>query len=158
MNEILKLIGITIVPFLELRASIPYGLFRTSLSPLAVFFVTVISNILFGVVLYWMINNALHLLLRFRKLYALYQKTIAHAQKKVQPYIHKYGILGLAAFIAVPLPGSGVYSAALGASVLGFSSKDFFIATVIGVIIAGIIVMLISTAGNEALAFLIKTI
>lgn len=79
-------------------------------------------------------------------------------QQAIQVYIQKYGIMGLALFIGIPLPGSGVYSAALGAYVLGFKFKDYLVATILGVLIAGIIVMLVSTAGNEAWMFLIKRV
>ena len=83
---------------------------------------------------------------------------IIRNQKKVHKYVEKYGVLGLGLFIGVPLPGSGVYSGALAAYLLGFKFKEFFKAAIIGVLIAGVIITLISTAGNTALYFLIKRI
>ena len=64
----------------------------------------------------------------------------------------KYGIIGLALFIGVPLPGSGVYSGALGAYLLGFNFKDYFKAAVLGVLIAATIVTIVSIFGNGLIA------
>ena len=66
-------------------------------------------------------------------------------QKNIQKSVDKYGELGVALFIGVPLPGSGVYSGALGAYVIGLNFKKFIIADIIGVLIAGTIVTIIST-------------
>jgi len=158
MNEILILIGLTLLPFLELRASIPYGVFNTELSFTAIFIICVLTNILLAPILYLFLNKFIHIFLRFKLIDKIYQKIVTKTQKKVHKYVEKYGVLGLSLFIGIPLPGSGVYSGALGAYLLGFKFRDFFRAAVIGVLIAGVIVFLISTAGNGALEFLIKKI
>jgi uncharacterized membrane protein len=156
MSEILALIALTLLPFLELRASIPYGIFQTDLSLLLIFLICTITNILLAPVIYLFLDKVIHIFLRIKIIDRCYQKTVEKAQKKVHPYVEKYGILGLAIFIGIPLPGSGVYSGALGAYLLGFKFKDFFKAAVIGVIIAAVLVTLISTAGNTIFSFLIK--
>ena len=131
MNDILTIIGITFIPFLELRASIPYGLFQTDLSALSVFSIAVISNILLGVILYWFLNNLVHIFLRNEFINKIYQRKVIKLQQHIQKYVTRYGLLGLAIFIGVPLPGSGVYSAALGAYVLGFKFKDYLLESLI---------------------------
>jgi len=73
-------------------------------------------------------------------------------QKNIQKYVDKYGELGVALFIGVPLPGSGVYSGALGAYVIGLKLKKFIIADIIGVLIAGTIVTIISTGVLQLIA------
>ena len=158
MNEIIMLIILTLMPFFELRASIPYGVFSTDMSLLTIFIVSVGVNILLAPILYLFLNKVVHILLRIRIIDRIYQKTITKAQRRVHKYVERYGILGLAIFIGIPLPGSGVYSGALGAYVLGYKFREFFKAAVIGVLIAGIIVLLISTAGSNALSFLLKSV
>ena len=44
--------------------------------------------------------------------------------------------LGVAVFIGIPLPGSGVYTGAFGAYLLGLDRRKFAVANVIGVLIA----------------------
>ena len=158
MSEILNLIALTLFPFLELRASIPYGVFQTSLSLLSIFLICTVTNILLAPVIWLFLNKIIHVFLKIKFIDRCYQKTVEKTQKKVHKYIEKYGILGLAIFIGIPLPGSGVYSGALGAYLLGFKFKDFFKAAIIGVLIAAVLVTLISTTGNTILQFLIKEV
>ena len=158
MNDILELIVLTLLPVLELRASIPYGILNTNLSIISIFLICVITNILLGVILYWFFHHLIHFFLRFKIIKRLYQKTITKAQEKVKKYVQKYGMLGLAIFIGIPLPGSGVYTAALGAYLLGFKFKEFLIAAILGVLIAGVTVLIITTAGNTAFDVFIKRI
>ncbi|MBT4651088.1 small multi-drug export protein [Candidatus Woesearchaeota archaeon] len=158
MQELIYLIGLTLTPFLELRASIPYGVFATNFSLLSIFLICVITNILLAPIIYFFYDKIIHIFLKINVINKCYQKIVTRTQKKVHKYVEKYGILGLAVFIGIPLPGSGVYSGALAAHLLGFRKRDFFLAATIGVLIAGVIVLLVSTAGNGAWNILIKKI
>jgi uncharacterized membrane protein len=158
MNDLLMLILLTFAPFLELRASIPYGIFKTNLHWTTVFLICVIVNILLAPILYVFLNKFIHLFLRIKAIDKVYQKYVEKTQKKIHKYVEKYGELGVAIFIGIPLPGSGVYSGALGSYLLGLSYKKFLIAAVIGVLIAGIIVTIISLTGAGALGIFIKSI
>jgi uncharacterized membrane protein len=139
------MILITMLPFLELRASIPYGINFLKLAWPTVFIVCVISNIILGIIIYFMLDKFVHFFLRFRVFEIPYKKIVLRTQKKIHPYVEKYGEIGVALFIGVPLPGSGVYTGALGAYILGLKFKKFIIADIIGVLIAGTIVTIIST-------------
>jgi len=158
MNEVLILIGLTLLPFLELRASIPYGVFSTDLSLTTIFLVCVVVNIILAPIVYFFYDKLIHLFLKIKFIDRLYQKLITRTQRRVHSYVEKYGILGLAVFIGVPLPGSGVYTGALAAYLLGFRKRDFLKAAIIGVLIAGVIVMLVSVAGNGALELFVKKV
>ena len=72
---------------------------------------------------------------------------VAKTQQKIQKGVDKYGKWALAIFIGIPLPGSGVYTGALAAYLIGLRFKKFMVANVIGVIIAGIAVTVICLTG-----------
>jgi uncharacterized membrane protein len=74
---------------------------------------------------------------------------VKRAQDKVQKEVAKYGTIGLSVFIGIPLPGTGVYTGAVGAYMLGFGYKRFMIANVLGVLMAGIIVTAVVLTGAE---------
>ena len=57
-------------------------------------------------------------------------------QHKLHPYVEKYGEWGLAVFIGVPLPGTGAYTGAFGAFLLGLDKRKFLVANALGVLIA----------------------
>jgi len=144
-NKIAYMVFITMLPFLELRASIPYGINVLRMPWPTVFIVCIIANILIGVLIYFLLDKFVHFFLKYKIFSVPYNKIVVKTQKNIQKSVDKYGELGVALFIGVPLPGSGVYSGALGAYVIGLNFKKFIIADIIGVLIAGTIVTIIST-------------
>ncbi len=148
LSEIITLVLFTLLPFLELRASIPYGILVLKMHWPAVFLICVTANILLAPALYIFLDKFVHLFLKIKTLNRMYQKYVDKTQKKIHKYVDKYGTLGIAVFIGIPLPGTGVYSAAIGAYAIGMHFKSFFRASVIGVLIAGIIITLLSVTGS----------
>jgi len=117
MIDILKIIAITFIPTLELRASIPFGIFIAKLPTLAVltlavFLTAFITNILLGMLIFILLDKFIHVLRKNKYFDRIYQKTIEKTQKKVKEKIERYGPIGLSIFIAIPLPGSGSYTGA----------------------------------------------
>ena len=58
------------------------------------------------------------------------------ARRELLREVGDVGELGVAVFIGIPLPGSGVYTGAFGSYLIGLSKRKFAIANVIGVVIA----------------------
>jgi len=156
MQEILILILITLIPTLELRASIPYGILRTDVHWGTVILVCVVTNIVLGPLVYLILDKAIVLLLKFEWLNGIYQRTVTRTQRRIQKSVNRYGEMGVAMFIGIPLPGTGSYSGALGAYLLGLGYRKFIVANIIGVLMAGTIVTLVVLSGIEALQILIK--
>jgi uncharacterized membrane protein len=156
---ILIIILLTFMPLVELRLSIPVGILQGSIhlpygitlnglgmNPIIVFVIAVLSNILLGFALFH-IWNSLDKRLRNSFVKKPYTKFMNKSHRKVKKFVDKYGILGVALFIGIPIPGSGVYAGSLGAFVLGLDRKHFYKATIIGVLIAGILVTLLTVTG-----------
>jgi uncharacterized membrane protein len=154
VENLLHIILLTFFPGLELRASIPYVL----LYQLEWFFIPliIVLNIILGETIFYLLNTILPYILKIKILEKFYNKCVGRIQNKSKNYVDKYGIFGLAIFIGIPLPGSGVYTGALAAFIFGFKRKDFSKANIIGVLIAGTIVTLIVTSGINFFNFLIK--
>lgn len=155
--NIIKLIFWTFIPGLELRWSIPYGISILKMPWIEVVIITFITNILLGPVIYILLNQFVHIVIKINFFNNIYQKFVIRTRRKVESKVEKYGEFGLALFIGIPLPGSGVYTGALAAFILGLDFKKFFIATVIGVFIAGILVTIATLTGMEFLEFMLKT-
>jgi len=74
-------------------------------------------------------------------------KLVTKMEKKVDKkkgQIEKYGYWGLFLFVAIPLPGTGGWTGALIAAVLGMNKKKSFFTIALGVLAAGIIMMILS--------------
>ena len=158
MKAILILIFITLIPTLELRASIPYGILRADMQWWAVVLVCVATNIVLGPLVYLFLDKVMALLLRFEWVDQIYGRTVTRTQRRIQKSVDRHGEMGVALFIGIPLPGTGSYSGALGAYLLGLGYRRFIIANVIGVLIAGTIVTAVVLSGVGAFRVLIKII
>ena len=156
MNEVFYLILLTLTPFLESRASIPYGILVLKMPVWFVFAVAIGINILMGFFWYYIYDKVIHLLRYVKPLEKLYQKYVERTQKKIHPYVEKYGEWGLIAFIGVPLPGSGVISGSLAGYLLGMSKKHVHLGIIFGAIIAGLLVTAITLSGSGLFSFLLK--
>ncbi len=128
------------IPLIELRGAVPIGA-AMGMNFIEVLLICIIGNmlpipfiILFGEKLFdWF---------RRTKLFAkLFGKIEAKLQSKISK-VTKYEKWGLMLFVAIPLPGTGAWTGAGIAVLLGMKLKEAFWAIFCGVIIAGIIMTL----------------
>ena len=145
MPPLLRIALITLVPWIELRGSIPAGILIWDLDPISVFFTAVVVNIILFFPIYFGLKFAYKYLIRWK----FFERTTTRIREKGEPYAKKYGVIGVGIFIGIPLPGSGVISGTLLAWLLGMGWKKAFAAAIIGVLIAGSIVFGLSMAGLE---------
>jgi uncharacterized membrane protein len=159
-TELLKIIFLSIIPISELRGAIPFAVYSWGKEAWpAIFFITVVSNIVIGLLVFLSLKYTLDYVLRIKFLDNLYQKIVVRTERKMKAHFKHFDQIekvGLALFIGIPIPGSGVYTGALIGSLLEFEWKDFLMACIVGTVIAGVIVTAISYSGSSALSFLLK--
>lgn len=130
------------LPIIELRGAIPVGI-SLELSPLKSLFLSMIgSTIPVPIILFTIrpIFNYLKSTKTFKKIiHKLTKKSISRSGK-----VQKYGAWGLLVFVAIPLPGTGVWSGSLIAALLNMRFKWAFPAIFTGNIIAGLIITIVS--------------
>jgi uncharacterized membrane protein len=131
---------VTLSPISELRGGIPLGI-SFGLDPLFTFFIAIIANAL----LFFPIFLALRLFYdRFLSRFQIFNHYLDSVRRKGNPKVAKYGFLGLALLVGIPLPATGVYTATILSWLLGMDWRKAFPAIALGVVIAGIIVLLIT--------------
>jgi len=155
-KDIWQIVLITLIPTLELRASLPYAILALQMPWLTAFILVVVINIILGPIVYFALHFFLELVIRIPFFNRIYERSLHKVQTKIKPKVEKYGAWGLALFIGIPLPGSGVYTGALAAFVLDVKPKQFMLATVIGVFIAAVIVLAVVLTGSEVFNWIIK--
>ncbi len=156
LEHVIWMVVLTFLPTLELRASIPYGVVHpdVTLHWGAIAGLCIAANYALAPLVWVFVHRIMGIFLKVGFIKKIYDWLVRRTQRKVEPYVKKYGTLGLALFIGVPLPGSGVYSGCLGAYLLGFKFKDYMVASALGVLIAGSAVTAVMVAGEEALPWL----
>ena len=154
---LLGIVVLTFVPTLELRASIPYGILATDLDWWWVFTAAVLINWAVAPIVYFFLHYVVKFLLRVGWFARFWQRYTDRAQQRIKRNVDTWGTWGLAVFIGIPLPGSGVYTGALGAYLLGMEFRRFIWVALAGVLIAAIAVTAIVMAGQGAYSFFINT-
>jgi len=148
--KVALLIAITFIPALELRASIPLGIYKYSITWPVVFVVCTLANIAVGLAWFWALAHLVPLVTRIKPLGYVYNKYVERTQKRIDKAVGKWGEWAVAVFIGIPLPGSGVYTGALAAYLIGLKWRKFVVANIVGVLIAAALVTAVSAAGGGA--------
>ena len=148
LKNIVVLFLITLIPGLELRASIPMGIFGgeyigTPMPWPLVVAICIVSNIIIGWAVFFLLDPVMKILRKSPFLDRLAHRYLDRAQERLAPQVKKYGFWGVSIFIGIPLPLTGAYTGAAGAYALGMNKRDFMLANVAGVLIAAVCVTLV---------------
>lgn len=131
------------VPVIELRGAIPVGI-SLGLTPLHATVVAFIGSMLPApLILYTArpVFGYLKTIKFFRKLVnKLTDRSLNFSSKKIE----KYGTWGLLLLVAMPIPGTGVWSGSLVAALLGMRFRLAFPAILAGNLIAGLLILGVS--------------
>jgi len=138
------------LPVTELRASIPIGILVLHQSVRATFFYSIIGNILPIAPIYFFLEPISKRLSKARCMRRFFEWLFKRAKQR-SGLIEKYEALGLMLFVCIPLPGTGVWTGCLIASLLRMKFIPTFVSATLGVIIAAIIVTTLTLIGRAAL-------
>lgn len=133
---------ISLMPILELRG----GLIAAALLKLPAlpsYIISIIGNIIPIPLILWFLDS----IFTFMKKHHILEKFVLFCEKKgneKKASIEKYGFWGLVIFVGIPLPGTGAWTGCLITTMLRMDKKKAFLATILGVIMASIIMMIIS--------------
>lgn len=131
------------IPLIEVRGAIPLGV-SLGMTPLHAAIVSLAGSMVpvpFILLTIRPIFNYLRRTKTFKKLIShLTDKSINNNGHRIQ----KYGAWGLLIFVAIPLPGTGVWSGSLAAALLDMRLKWAFPSILVGNIIATIIITSLS--------------
>ncbi len=134
---------ISLMPILELRG----GLIAAALMDAPIlpsFIVCFIGNIIPIPFILWFITKIFAFIkAKSNKLGKLVTK-IENKAKSKKDKIERLKYLGLVLFVGIPLPGTGAWTGCLIAALLGMDKKKSCLAAILGVIMAGIIMLIFS--------------
>ena len=134
---------ISLMPILELRG----GLIAASLmdAPMwSSFLVCFIGNILPIPFILWFITKIFDFLKKRGKTLGKIVLKIEQKANSKKEKIERLKYVGLLLFVGIPLPGTGAWTGCLIAALLGMDKKKSCIAAILGVVMAGIIMLIVS--------------
>ena len=134
---------VSMVPIVELRGGIPYGV-ASGLPVWLAYIAAFIGNLIPVPFIVVYIRRIFHWIRRHMpKLNNIIDKLEGKAHLKGR-VMQKYQYLGLAIFVAIPLPGTGAWTGALAAAFLDMRLKKAFPAAVLGVAVAGFLISILT--------------
>jgi uncharacterized membrane protein len=154
---------LSFLPISELRGAIPYAMFnQIHRMPwyIAYPYAAALNALVAPVC--WIFLSTLHrLFLKMPWYENFFTRFVERARNKLHRGVEKWGWLGVAVFVAIPLPMTGAWTGVLGAWVLGLPRGKTLLAVILGVAVAGAIVttaVSLILLGNEALNIFIKKV
>ena len=150
VKEILNFLSIELtvmltaaLPIIELRGAIPVGI-SLGLSPLHATVISFIGSMIPVPFILFTIRPIFNYLKGTRTFKKLVHKLTDRSINNNGGKIQKYGAWGLVLIVAIPLPGTGVWSGSLAAALLDMRFKWAFPAILVGNFIAGVLIMSLS--------------
>lgn len=138
---------ISMVPLVELRGALPYAAYL-GLPVIPSYIVAVIGNMLPVPVIYLFARKVLewgkdkpHI----GKFFTFCLEKGEKAGRKLQAKAGRGLFLALLLFVGIPIPGTGAWTGTLGASMLGLGFRKSTAAVMLGVLLAGIIMLSAAT-------------
>ena len=143
-NEVMVII-MGALPISELRGAIPLGL-SLGMSMGKAFWLSVLGNTIFIVPALFLLEPVSNRLRKF-KIWSRFFDWVFEQTRKKSDLIQKYEALGLAIFVAVPLPMTGAWSGVIAASLFKIKFRYALVAITCGVLGAGLIVLALCSLG-----------
>jgi len=144
-KELVVLI-ISALPIFELRGALPVAINLFHFPWYYAFLLAIIGNLI-PVPIILLFLNAIVRCLSKVGFFDRFLRWLFEHTKRQGEIVKRYGRIGLALFVAVPLPVTGAWTGSLVAVLLGLKFKHAMLSIFIGILIAGVIVTCLSLLG-----------
>jgi len=135
----LRILILAAIPIIEQKAAIPIGIVA-GLPVWEVYLITLIGAIIPSPIIIWFIEHIFTYLRRYPAMEKLITRLEDKTRKK-SGNIERYKLLGLFLFVAIPLPGTGVWTGSFASVLLGIEKKEAVIVVFIGAAVCGLLIL-----------------
>lgn len=132
-------------PIVEVKGAIPMGI-ALGYTAFESFLLSLIGNIAMIPILLLFLRPVFKILKRNDWIKNILEKIEQRTLKKNEKYL-KYSLFGLFLVVAIPLPGTGVYTGCLAASLLDIRYKYSFPIVILGAIVSAVCIYTLSGFG-----------
>ena len=130
------------LPIVELRGAIPWACtFAPNVPWTTAYLFAVLGNFLPVIPILLLLGPVSQFLRRVRIFDKFFTWLFARTRKRGR-LVERYEAVGLAMFVAIPLPVTGAWTGALAAFIFGVRFRYALLSIIIGILIAGVIVTL----------------
>ncbi|WP_461205938.1 COG2426 family protein [Clostridium sp. DL1XJH146] len=141
--NILKVMVMSVTPLIEQRGAIPFGIIVYGINPYLVFVISFLSSLIPVPFILLLFNKIFDWMKQYRVFYS-FSNFIQRKIDKNKGKMEKYEEIGLTAFIAVPLPTTGIWTGTVVAAFLKLDFKKSVLCAAIGGLISATIITMLS--------------
>ena len=135
---------ISMVPLIELRGGVPAAMAMDISAPVAIA-VCAVGNMLPVPIILLFVKSVLNWMARCKvKFFNKIANKMFEKAEKNRAKIEKYAFWGLTLFVAIPLPATGAWTGTLVAALFDMKFWKSLLSALLGVLIAGVVMTLIS--------------
>ena len=143
LGEVVFTMLVSMVPLIELRGGVPFGV-ALGLHPLLALMACIVGNLIpVPFIIVYIRRIFLWMRCHIPRLGHLVDRLEQKAHLKGKK-VSKYKYLGLFLFVAVPLPGTGAWTGSLAAAFLDMPLRKALPSICLGVVTAGLVVTLLT--------------
>jgi len=125
-------------PIVEVRGAVPIGILTLGLPAQKVVLISILGSIIPIIPLLWFLNTATERLRKIKTFDKFFEWLFTRTRSKSK-IIEEFELVGLTLFVAIPFPGTGVWTGTIAAYLLGLPLLPTFICATIGTTIASLI-------------------
>jgi uncharacterized membrane protein len=144
----LVVVIIAALPIVELRGAVPVGILVFNMPWWQTVLWSLLGNIAPILLLLLLLEKAVAWLSHVSLFRRFFEWLFARARSK-SASIQRYEFWGLASFVGIPIPGTGAWTGAVAAEVLGLSYWRSLAAIIVGVLMAAAVVTFLSVLGRQ---------
>ncbi len=152
LSSYLTVFFTAMLPIWELKGAIPTGVMGLGMPLWTAFILAYLGSCIPSIFIIFFIEKVIKWLAKSKiKFFNKVANWILGKVDKHHDKIEKYGYLGIFVFVAIPLPGTGVWTGSLLAAMMGLQPKKVIPIVFIGNLIAGIAMVGITMLGGHML-------
>jgi uncharacterized membrane protein len=137
----------SMLPIIELRGALPMAINFFKIPWFKAFLISYLGNLVPVPLILWLLGPMVKFLSKIKIFDKFFKWLFERTRRKGNKVIEKYEEIGLLAFVAIPLPGTGAWTGALIAFLFGLDFKKSLLVISLGVLIAGVIVTCLCLLG-----------
>lgn len=153
MNDILQVALIAMTPLAEAQVAVPFAHLHLAMPWAQAVLACLVGSVSLAFVLPFFLSGGEKLLQRFSWMKKVQDWLRTHVEKRFTEKYRTWGWIGLCVFVAIPGPGSGVWTGALAGWLLRYRYRETASALAIGAVLAAVSVALIASGAGGLIRF-----
>ncbi len=143
------------VPITEVRGSVPFAMKAFNMPYIEAIFWSLIGTSIICFLLLEFLDIINKHISRIHFLYKIWERYILRLREKNKHLVERYGKWALFVFVAIPIPGTGIWSGTILAWIFGIEKRTAFLYGMLGILVSAIIMVFLTYGASWLIAIVL---